>query len=278
MHPCRDPYGDALYDFEGENFQLPFGPRPQCVRLLPLLEDIVNSDEPDLTELKTVLCALIESGQRHTMHGFNAPTPEMPCARTGRKSDGERIVYCRYLMPRPMQRFDEDKKGVVVDDPHRPGMRSLCLERNDALINNFETHMLLLNLGNIDWRALLNLWSVLEYLTKYTTKGGKGSRNLAKVFDEVLTAVKSHEEEDGVHDLWRRTIMKFYSKVIGDREYSLFETVHFGLRLPPTLSSFQNVTNVSVSNWAVVKSAQELKGSTDKNARATKLSKLDFKT
>ena len=61
--------------------------------------------------------------------------------------------------------------------------------------------MLLLNLGNIDWRALLNLWSVLEYLTKYTTKGGKGSRNMGRLFEEVLLAMHQHEEEDGIHDL-----------------------------------------------------------------------------
>ena len=79
---------------------------------------------------------------------------------------------------------------------------------------------------------------MLEYLTKYTTKGGKGSRQLGQVFDEVLQAVHQYEEADGIHDLWRRTIMKFYSKVIGDREYSLFETVHFGLCLPPYVVKF----------------------------------------
>ena len=69
--------------------------------------------------------------------------------------------------------------------------------------------MLLMNLGNIDWRALINLWSVLDYLTKYAGKGGKGSKHLGKLFEDVLDKVFQFEIEDGIHDMWRRTIMKF---------------------------------------------------------------------
>ena len=47
--------------------------------------------------------------------------------------------------------------------------------------------------------------------------------------------------------------MKFYSRILGDRDYSLFEVVHFGLRLPAVLSSFTPVTSASVSNWASLK-------------------------
>ena len=46
-----------------------------------------------------------------------------------------------------------------------------------------------MNLGNIDWRALLNLWSILDYLTKYTAKAGKGSKHLGKFFEDVLDKV-----------------------------------------------------------------------------------------
>ena len=95
-----------------------------------------------------------------------------------------------------------------------------------------------MNVGNIDWRPLINLWSVLEYLTKYTSKVGKATKHLGKLFGDVVATVCQFEEEDGVHDLWRRTIMKFYNRLLGNRDYSLFEVVHFGLRLPGTLSSF----------------------------------------
>ena len=91
-------------------------------------------------------------------------------------------VYCRYVCPEPLLRLDWSKLATVVDDLHRPGLRNLCLARNDSLINSFEEHLLLMNLGNIDWRPLLNLWTVLEYLTKYTAKAGKGIQAPGKTF------------------------------------------------------------------------------------------------
>jgi hypothetical protein len=115
------------------------------------------------------------------------------------------------------------------------------------------------NLGNIDWRALLNLWSVLEYLTKYSAKAGKGSGSFQKTFVDVTKMIDDFEEDNGLKDLWRTAIMKFYSKVLGGRDYSLLEAVHFGLRLPATISSFGEVRSVSISDWSVVKSAEALK-------------------
>ena len=120
-------------------------------------------------------------------------------------------------------------------------------------MNGFEAHLLLANLGNIDWRALLNLWAVLEYLTKYTAKAGKGSVSFKKTFLNVTEAIDEFEKDDGLKDLWRTAIMKFYSRVLGDRDYSLLESMHFGLRLPATLSNFGPVQSVSVSNWSTVK-------------------------
>ena len=115
-----------------------------------------------------------------------------------------------------------------------------------------------MNMGNIDWRALLNVWSVLEYLTKYTAKGGQPSKHLGRVFEEVIENMFQWEEEDGVHDMWRRSIMKFYSRILGHRDYSLFEVLHFGLGLPGVLSSFGNVSTASVSNWAALKRGEAL--------------------
>jgi hypothetical protein len=170
---------------------------------------------------------LIENGQRHTWHGHHAPKPSDPCYREAKSSTGATYGYCRYLYPRVIRIADEDKHGVVLGDPHRHDLRNLFLERNDSLINNFEEHLLLINLGNIDWRALINLWSVLDYLTKYTAKSGKSSQTLGKMFEEVLDNIFKYELEDNMTDLWRRAIMKFYSRILGDRDYSLFEVVHF---------------------------------------------------
>ena len=78
---------------------------------------------------------------------------------------------------------------------------------------------------------------------------GKGSKHFGKLFEDVLDKIFQFELEDGIHDMWRRTIVKFYSRILGDRDYSLFEVMHFGLRLPGVLSSFGDVHKASVSNW-----------------------------
>jgi hypothetical protein len=267
-HPCKDSAGQplwnyhkSLYELEIENIRMPECAKPQTINLLALLEEVFADDaqEPDLSKLQHLLLALIENGQRHDGpkgHGHKPPKlGAHPCAREDKRKNE---VYCRYLFPRELRQFPDDTKGCVVDDPHRPDLRNLFLSRNDSLLNNFEDHLLLGNLGNIDWRALLNLWSVLEYLTKYTAKGGKGSQHLGKLFEDVLSKVMQYEMEDGIHDMWRRTIMKFYSQILGGRDYSLFEVAHFGVRLPGVLSSFGDVHSASVSNWAGLKKGMPL--------------------
>ena len=235
-------------------------PKPQCIDLLELLEQHTASGTADLDPLRKVLLALIQDGQRHAMHGHGPPIYGVhACARKGSKSEGKEYVYCRYLFPKPLLRLNWAKLATVVDDKHRPGLRNLCLARNDSLLNSFEEHLLLANLGNIDWRPLLNLWAVLDYLTKYNAKAGKGSKKLAHVFSEVLDQICTWDTDNGLHDLWRRMIFKCYSRVLGGRDYSLLETMHYGLRLPATISSFGNVKGVSVSNWSALKHRQQIK-------------------
>ena len=276
MHPCKDDCGNALYPFVIENLHLPHCAKPQTFNLCEELETVCSENSPDLTRLKDILLALIENGQRHTHHGEGPPVlKKHPCARKSKKTeDRPSVVYCRYLFPRELWQKMLGKLGTIRMDPYRNDLRNLFLERNDTLLNNFEAHMLLINLGNIDWRALLNLWAVLDYLTKYAGKAGEGSVHLGVLFDEVLKKLNQFEQEDGISDLWRRTIMKFYSKIIGDRDYSLLEVMHFGLRLPPILSNFGDVENASVSNATVVKTGRALQFLKNSD-RVTYLSKLE---
>ena len=83
------------------------------------------------------------------------------------------------------------------------------------------------------------------------------------------------EVEDGVHDLWRRTIFKFYSRVIGDRDYSLFECMHFALQLPGVLSNFGQVHSASLANWAPLKRSADVRMASE-GERVTHLSKLEL--
>ena len=128
---------------------------------------------------------------------------------------------CRYGYPKDLVGPKTASAGAVRLDPMRPGLYNLLLARNDPLINSFEAHLLLANLGNIDWRPLINLWSVLEYLTKYTAKSGKSTKQLSTVFENVLEDVNQYEHKDGHTDLWRRTISKFYNRILGNRVRSL---------------------------------------------------------
>ena len=52
------------------------------------------------------------------------------------------------------------------------------------------------------------------------------------------------------------------------------EVLHFGLKLPGTISSFGHVESCSVSNWSVLKHAQIVK-KLQKSERITELSKLE---
>ena len=83
------------------------------------------------------------------------------------------------------------------------------------------------------------------------------------------------EVEDGIHDLWRKTILKFYNKLIGGRDYGIFEVMHFGLHLPGTLSSFGNVDSCSVSNWSALKHPVAIATLKSKD-RCSTLSKLEL--
>ena len=182
--------------------------KPQCVNLREVLDHAFAGKHVNVDELKRLLLALIEDGQRHTMHGYKQPTKGVhACARQKPHTTSPTEVICRYLFPRDLQQ----EEGRVVEDPYREGLYNLFLSRNDQLINTFEAHLLLANLGNIDWRPLINLWAVLAYLTKYSAKAGKPTKQLTALFDEVLTDVTTFEKEDGAADLWKRTIMKFYN-------------------------------------------------------------------
>ena len=88
-HPAKDEEGDRLYDFVIENLMVQGADKPQTVNLLPLLESIFADEEkdPDVSELKNILLALIEDGNRHTWHSHrDGPVWGLdPCARKVKK-------------------------------------------------------------------------------------------------------------------------------------------------------------------------------------------------
>ena len=104
MHPAKEPDSTPLYDFVIDNLMLPGARRAQTINLREVLDRaFAHPMEPDLHELKSILLALIEDGQRHTWHGHRVPTyGKDPCARKLRRRGERELVFCRYLFPRDL--------------------------------------------------------------------------------------------------------------------------------------------------------------------------------
>ncbi len=104
--------------------------------------------------------------------------------------------------------------------------------RNDELCCNSEAHVLLANMGNVDWRPCLNLWAVVQYVTKYATKAPKGSRRLHELLKDAVDEVCTYVPEGEGNDFLRRSIQKFFARTMGERDFHAFEAVQLGLQLP----------------------------------------------
>ena len=89
---------------------------------------------------------------------------------------------------------------------------------------------------------MLNLWAVVEYVSKYATKAPKGSRSMGELLREVVAEVCRYTPEGNGADLFRLSLQKVYSRTVGGRDYGLFEAVHLGLQLPLVLSLVDLVT------------------------------------
>ncbi len=73
----------------------------------------------------------------------------------------------------------------------REGQWHARFPRNDGLCCSYEEHVLLANMGNVDWRPCLKLWAVVQYVTKYATKAPKGSRRRNEVVKAAVEEVFS---------------------------------------------------------------------------------------
>ena len=66
--------------------------------------------------------------------------------------------------------------------------------RNDRLVCSFEPHLLMANASNIDWRVCLNLWAVVEDVTKYATKAPGKSKKFGDVLDDAVETVCRYQQ------------------------------------------------------------------------------------
>ena len=164
---------------------------PERVRLRPVLDRLFADEDAgkplDLAPLRRLVTALVQTSGRHDMHGQGAPLlGKHPCAR-GKAG----CAVCRYGFPhklqarsgrRPFRLVRGDKKGSWFGR----------FPRNDGLCCSYNPHLLLANMGNIDWRPVLTLWAVVQYVTKYATKAASGSRHLSDTLRDVVDEVCKH--------------------------------------------------------------------------------------
>ena len=87
----------------------------------------------------------------------------------------------------------------------------------------------------MDRQPCLNLWAVVQYVTKYATKSPDGMTSMKDVLKDAVNQVCKYTREGEPVDFLRKALQKFYSKSVGDRDYSLFEAMRLGLNLPSVI-------------------------------------------
>ena len=230
---------------------------PHTVRLRSLLERVLQqadgtpAAEVDLSPVRQLVAALVNKGNRHDKgHAMERPVlGKDPCAR-GKPE----CPYCRYGFPHDL-RPQLEMAGLIRGD--REGQWHLRFPRNDQLVGSYEAHVLLANLGNIDWRPMMNIWAVVEYVTKYAMKAPGGSKPMREVLREAVDEVCKYSREGDPLDLMRQGLQKFYSKALGGRDYGIAEAVHLGLGLPLVLP-MMNVDTLNTQGVRVFKTAEHL--------------------
>ena len=130
---------------------------PERTRLREVLDEVfrkAGDDGPlDLEPVRRLVARLVESSGRHVDHGKEPPKIGVhPCAQGSGK-----CPVCRYGFPH--RRFGRGGlRKMRLEKGEKPGSWYARFPRNDAYCNSYEPHLLLANLGNVDWRPCLNLW------------------------------------------------------------------------------------------------------------------------
>ena len=177
-HNVVEQAGDAQTSEERAR-ALVSGAAPETMNLRAVLDAVLGQGrgprEVDVQPLRRLVGALVQRVARRTKHGMGPPKlGEHACAR-GKAS----CPFCRYGFPR--DRLPRGgARGMVMQKGDREGQWHAQFPRNDRLCCSYEEHVLLANMGNIDWRPILNLWAVTEYVTKYAAKAPKDSRGVPR--------------------------------------------------------------------------------------------------
>ncbi len=263
-NPCYSDEGHVRYSFHQDvgahNLEVDCGEdlvrgEPTRVNLRAMLDqffaDELAGRRLDLRPLRRLVASLVQAVGRHDRHGEGPPRKNDACAR-GKPE----CLHCRYGFPKSLQSRMEERK-VKLRKGDKEGSWEASFPRNDPLSTSFEAHVLLANMGNIDWRPCLNLWAVVEYICKYATKAPEGSRSMPETLKAAAEEVCRYTREGEPADFFRKALQKFYAKSIGERDFGMFEAVHLGLRLP-TVFPLMPVVSLNTLGSRRMKTAAEM--------------------
>lgn len=109
-------------------------------------------------------------------------------------------------------------------------------------MNNFHPLLQVALLANLDIQAVTSRYAVVQYVTKYMTKVGKGTllAQAEECFDEMLA--KAAGEGKGIGT----AIAKFFNMQVAPRAISQLEVHHILWHFPPYLSS-RGFTRISLN-------------------------------
>ena len=189
---------------------------PERLRLSSLLDKVFGaaSDEDaavDVQRVRRLVAALVQRVERHTQHGKLKPKMGVHACARGK----EQCPVCRYGFPHELVERG-GSRGMRLEKGEREGQWHARFPRNDQLCCSYEEHVLLANMGNVDWRPCLNLWAVVQYVTKYATKAPKGSRRLQEVLQDSVDEVCRYVPEGEGQDFLRRSFRSFLLGRLGN--------------------------------------------------------------
>ena len=166
---------------------------------------ICNKAYADVTNFSEDLSDLVATCQRHTR------CSEAYCLRTrnGRQQ-------CRFGYPKPLQ----PHTTIMIDE--EPALLSA---RNDGMVNSFNPVQLSAWRANVDMQYIVSRRKVIEYCTKYVTKGEPRSQSLKDTFTNIVRSLR-----DGNRSL--KAVQKLLISSVGERDFSAQETCHLLLQLP----------------------------------------------
>ena len=133
--------------------------------------DTSDGEQVGVRPLRRLVAALVQCSARHDLHGKDRLVIGVHVCVRGKPG----CANCRFGCPIKVLRLRLGGCDCILVKEDREGWWRLRTPRNDELRCLYEGRVLLANFGNIDWRPCLNLWAVVQYISKYATKAPTGS-------------------------------------------------------------------------------------------------------